>query len=140
MIHYHNLLSDPTCGPMAASAIQGDKIAILAVLDWLEEQGVDMNTQTPFEVGKCYFICTQTLYYVGRVRAVDLGWVYLEDSSWVHWTGQLSVLLKEQSFKSNKFGSRLPRTEFCGDTTVSQNAIVSLYPWTGKLPMESIQQ
>ena len=91
----------------------------------------------PFETGKAYLFCQVTLYYVGRVKDKGLGWVLLEDASWVHWTGRLSELLKKQSFA--KVTSRKPRLERCGEVGIATSALVSWYPWHGELPAESIQ-
>lgn len=92
----------------------------------------------PFEVGKSYLFCQVTLYYVGRVVEMGLGWVKLQDASWVHWTGRLSTLLKVQSFTNAQMKSRTPRVEPCGEVVLATSALVSAYPWRGELPKEPI--
>ncbi len=92
----------------------------------------------PLDVGKSYFFCTVTLYYCGRVVERGMGWVKLQDASWVHWTGRLSVLLNRQSFTHRDLSARKPRVEPCGEVVLSTSSLVSYYPWTGKLPDEAI--
>lgn len=119
------------------AALSGDAMGLVLIRDFLEESGMDI--QQPFEVGKEYLICTVTLYYVGRVKAAGFGWLVLEDASWVHWTGRLSVLLRCRKFVGTEFTSRRPRTEFCGEVVLSTSAVVSAYgpPWT--LPKEPVE-
>ncbi len=132
---YHALVGDPVIGGAASQAARGDWLAAMAVVDWLQEQGVDVKS--PFEVGKCYLICTVTLYYVGRVVESDLGWVRLEEASWVYRTGRLSIVLAKQDFTARELEGRV-RVEPCGEAVVSLSAVVSAYPWTGKLPRVAI--
>lgn len=122
-------------GGVAIAALSGDPVAAFAVADWIEEQGESMYH--PFETDKMYLIETVTLYYVGRVVKQNAAWLWLgEDTSWVHWTGRLSTLIREQSFTSPRHGTRLPRIEPCGPKFVSVASIVSASPWTGELPKE----
>lgn len=93
----------------------------------------------PFEEGKSYLICSVTLYYCGRVKARGPGWLLLEQASWVHWTGRLSVLLKSKKFSSGHSG-RKPRVEPCGEVILGTAAIVSAYPWgDGELPTSPVE-
>ncbi len=91
----------------------------------------------PFEIGKSYLICEVTLYYIGRVTDKGMGWLLLEQASWVHWTGRLSTLFKNQKFIQQ--GNRKSRVEPCGVVGLSTGAIVSWYPWSGELPTEPIE-
>lgn len=134
---YASFTDDPLIGGAAASAVRGDMLGVMAVLDFLEEKGVVVKC--PFEVGKSYLICTVTLYYVGRIVEADLGWVRLEDASWVHWTGRLSTLLERQSFTHQDLAQRKPRVEPCGEVILSLASVISAYPWTGSLPTEPVQ-
>lgn len=126
-------LSDVIRG-VALAAIAGDDGAEAALYDWCEE-----NHMNPFQVGESYLICTVTLYYIGRVTEAGLGWIRLEDASWVHWTGRLSVLLNDKNFRSPRLAGRRPRTEFCGQVILATSAIVSAYPWQGKLLGENVE-
>ena len=126
----------PGRGAVAASA--GDPVAAQISVDIVQEIGLmDM----PFEVGKSYLICTVTLYYIGRVVKCGFGlggaW---NRPPWVHWTGRLSALMRLQSFaRAPELNSRKPRVEPCGLVIVFTSAMVSAYPWTGKLPEEPVQ-
>jgi len=93
---------------------------------------------TPFDVGEKVFICTDTLYFVGRVKTIGFGWVTLTEASWVHWTGRLSSLMASQDFNQTH-GSRKARTELVGTVTLYIQSFVCHYPWEGNLPTESIQ-
>jgi hypothetical protein len=121
----------------ACAVLAGDSEAAYLLQDLVEEEGLLMN---PFVEGKAYLICTVTLYYVGRVKQVGLGWLVLEKASWIHWTGRLSVLLAEHDFKSSRLSTRKPRVEYCGEVILSTSAIVSSYPWPVEgLPTGSIE-
>jgi len=137
LLELADISAGTSIGGAALAALAGDEVAELAVLDHLEEDDMLLN---PFKVGDGYFVCTVTLYYAGRVVESGFGWVTLEDASWVHWTGRLSVLLRKKSFKAAEFGQRKPRTEFCGRVTLSTSSVVSLYPWpVDALPKEPIE-
>jgi hypothetical protein len=123
---------------VAAVALQGDETAAGAVWDYsCEHWEADV---VPFEAGQCYLICTQTLYYLGRVEAIKGAFLELADSSWVHWTGRLSTLLAKQSTAQAGWpsGHQRPRTEYVGPSIVSLSSIISAYPWSGPLPTESL--
>lgn len=91
----------------------------------------------PFEVGKSYIFCTVTLYYIGQVAEMGIGWVRLEQASWIHWTGRLSTLLKGQKFTWR--GGRTPRVEPCGEVILGTAPLVAVYPWHGDLPTQPIE-
>jgi hypothetical protein len=123
---------------LAWAVLGGDPDAAQILGDIIEEAGL---MRSPFETGKQYLICTVTLYYIGRVKDQGFGWLLLDDASWVHWTGRLSVLLQDQNFTSPRFSSRRPRLERCGhggEVGLATDAIVSWYPWTGSLPKECV--
>ena len=119
-------------------ANQGDPLAMVAVLDLVEERWLYIN---PFEVGRAYYIETLTLYYIGEVVAVHPTWIQLRNASWIHWTGRKSVLMQHKSFDKKHFsGSRNPRTEFVGDWRIPMAGINGWTEWPlESIPMESIQ-
>lgn len=120
----------------AVAALQGDTNARQAVWDYAAEHwGLEM---TPFVTGESYLICTQTLYYVGRVREIVGGFLVLDDASWVHWTGRLSTLLAKKKFTGFPSGHQKPRTERCGEAFVAIGSIVSAFPGEWAIPQESI--
>lgn len=115
----------------------GDGTAPYPLQDYCEENGVNLH---PFEVGKCYFIEQQTLYYVGRVTRVGPCWIEMEDCSWVHWTGRKSTLFAAKSFCHKDFGSdRKPRTEYEGTKIIFTTSTSAANLWEGPLPKQSIQ-
>lgn len=119
---------------LASAALAGED-CLYALHDALLEAGEDMSL--PFEVGKKYLICTLTLYYVGRVSEVNFGFLRLEQASWVHWTGRLSVLCKGKNF--SKMRDRRARVEPCGEVVIAVSSIVSAYPGDWELPTEAVQ-
>jgi hypothetical protein len=135
----HRLVcSEPTVSGAATAALWGDHAALAACEDYLTEFGG--RIVIPFEVGNTYFIETQTLYYVGRVKEIVGAFVVLEDASWVHWTGRKSVMAKHKSFAKKHFvGAQSPRTEYVGDYVVSLSGIIGFIPGGWELPKESIQ-
>lgn len=122
---------------VARAVLAGDALAAWALRDILEEDIAMMDQ--PFELGKEYLICTQTLYYVGRVKRAGFAWLELEEASWVHWTGRLSVLLRVRTFVDAAFGARNPRAEYVGRVLIATGSIVSAYgpPW--QLPQEAVE-
>ena len=128
-----------------------DPCTLLVAADWCEEEGRSDEAhylrslwetsmlKPPFEVGQSWFLCTVTLYYVGRVAELGLGWLRLEEASWVHWTGRLSTLLSVQQWTHRDFQGRSPRVEPCGEVVLSTQSLVSAYPWRGPLTREPIE-
>lgn len=121
---------------LARATLCGDLLAPWLLRDALDEE---IALDQPFEIGKEYLICTQTLYYTGRVRRAGFAWIELEHASWIHWTGRLSVLLRQRAFTGAAFGTRKPRTEYVGHVLIAAGSIVSAYgpPWT--LPTEPLE-
>lgn len=117
-------------------ALEGDDAARGAVWDYAHEHW--RADVLPFEEGHCYLICTQTLYYLGRVKAVTGGFLVLEDASWIHWTGRLSTLLSRYKLTNFPSGHQKPRSERIGEVIVALAGIISAYPWGGPLPQESV--
>lgn len=119
------------------AANQGDSLAMMTILDLIEERGLYMN---PFEVGKAYYIETLTLYYIGEVVEAHPTWVKLKNASWIHWTGRKSVLMQHKKFDVSLFdSSRIPRTEFVGDWCLPLAGVNSWVEWPLEgLPKESI--
>lgn len=80
-----------------------------------------------FEIGKCYFIRTVTLYQVGRVVAISGQFVKLEDASWIADTGRFSDALKNGDFSE---------VEPVGESYVNLSSIIDAFPWDHKLPQD----
>lgn len=118
-------------------ALMCDPLAVLATMDMAQENSL----MHPFEVGKAYYIETNTLYYAGRVVAVSACWVHLEDASWLVRTGRKSTTMATKSLDKGKFAASVPKpkTEFVGSWTISIGAIAGFCEWpVESLPKESI--
>jgi hypothetical protein len=120
----------------ATMAVKGDRLAQAAMLDFFEEQG--MNTALPFKVGDEILVCQVTLYYVGRVQEIGLGWFRLEQASWVCRTGRLSVLRRIRKFHGSEFGERRPRTEYVDTVIIHTDGGISIYEGPWELPTKSL--
>lgn len=77
-------------------------------------------------VGSKVIIRTVTLYYVGRIAAVDAGWIALDEASWVADTGRWAQALKKGTLNEVE-----PYPAGC---VVSVGAIVDVSPWAHDLP------
>lgn len=82
-------------------------------------------TDTPFEVGEAYFIRTVTYHVVGRVKAVQGGFLVLDEASWVADSGRFSNAIKT---------GELTEVEYAGRAIVSLGAIADAYPWLHETP------
>ncbi len=128
--------SPAVAGAAIAALAHGDDVARMAVADYAAEHwGSEM---LPFVVGEEVLVCTQTLYYVGRVAEVRGGCVKLEQASWVHWTGRLGTLLKTRKFTGFPRDQQSPRTEHVGEVWFSMAGYVSHYPGPWTLPEKSL--
>lgn len=119
-------------------AIAGDYTSIRAILDFVEEEEIEVH---PFKVGECYYIETQTLYYIGKCVEVSPCWIHFEKASWIHWTGKKSSLMKERSFDKKHFkqGETVPRTEYIGEWNEAIWAITGYCTWPeNELPERSL--
>ena len=129
----------PQHAALLRDAAAGDDVAARAVMDLIEEEGIDV---VPFEVGKAYLIQTVTLYYVGRVVEASPCWLRLDRCSWVHRTGRVSTLHKRKSFVHAGWptGELRPRTEYVGDKILSLGCVIGAEPWpVAALPEVTIQ-
>lgn len=136
-----NTESDNEVRQLASVVLAGDKAAQLIMLDWVQEHRdwLERNVSmiSPFKVGECVLIKTVTLYYVGRVKEVGLGWIQLEDASWIHWTARLGSLMATYDL-TMEHGGRHPRTERVGTVFLWTQSFVAHYPWHGELPAHSL--
>ena len=129
------MAESPDLSGAGVAALLGDAAAAMGVEDYARENWeADM---VPFETGEEVLICTQTLYYVGRVVEVRGVFVRLEHASWVHWTGRLSTLLRSRKFTGFPPDQQSPRTEYVGEVWVSLAGYVSHYPGPWTLPEKS---
>ncbi len=75
--------------------------------------------------GKKLFIRTVTYFLVGKVEAVEDGFIRLSGASWVADTGRFSQAISDGT---------LNEVEPVGNAYVSLGSIVDMFPWTHELP------
>ena len=83
-----------------------------------EKEGKDVQNDSPWKIGRKYFIQTVTFYYTGILIAVTNQELVLEDAAWIPDTGRFSESLKDPS----KFNEIEP---FNNPIFVGRGAIVS---------------
>lgn len=118
----------------AISLLKGQDIDALKHALMLIGEPIASAEQAPlvggfFEIGKCYFIRTVTLYQVGRVVAISGQFLKLEDASWIADTGRFSAALKSGEFSE---------IEPVGESYINISSIIDSFPWPHKLP-ESVK-
>lgn len=130
-------------------ALDGDYAAQSLLADHLTEFG-EAPMQL-FATGNKLLIQTVTLYYVGEVTEVDGMFVVLKDASWVHWTGEFGVLMRQLRFTGFDNQESRARTEFVGGDDfqpglapegvlvgVNKASMVAVYKAPWMLPTESL--
>jgi hypothetical protein len=80
----------------------------------------------PYEIGKCYFIRTVTMYTVGKLKAIYDGELVLEGASWVADMGRFNEALRSGKFQESE--------RFVEDAIVNRGAIVDITEWKHDLP------
>lgn len=83
------------------------------------------SVKSPFVIGQNTFIRTVTLYYTGRVKEVNSGWVTLENASWIADTGRFHDFLKDG--KCNEYES------FIDDVSIPIGSIIDVTKWNHSL-------
>lgn len=73
------------------------------------------------KVGSMVFVRTVTLYYVGKVKAVDGMGIVLSDAAWVADQGSMSESLLTGKVKDSDY--------FPDDVFVNTGAVVDITPW-----------
>lgn len=90
-------------------------------------RALDQNEQkeTPFVVGKSYFIRTATMSQLGRLKKIVGSFLVLEEASWIADTGRFYDFLKDG--KCNEY------EEFPSDCFVPIDSIIDATEWIHKL-------
>ncbi len=96
-------------------------------------QGVDVSKQTPFIIGKSYFVRTVTMATVGKLKAVYDEMLVFESASWIADTGRFNDALKKGFHALESAEIEL----FINDVFVSRSAIVDATEYTVQLPTSS---
>ena len=94
-------------------------------IEKLEKKAV--NIETPFEVGKSYFIRTVTYHLVGKLDKIVGNMMVLSEASWVADSGRFMNAIKDGT---------LDEVEPVGIVYVNINAITDMFPWEHSLPTE----
>ena len=103
--------------------------AVLSLLlsDFTTTDGVDDIGAHPFEIGKCYLICTVTRYHVGRLVAITPADFVLEGASWIPDTGRFHDCLRDGTpHEVEPFAT--------GKVIVSRGGYIDATEWTHPLP------
>jgi hypothetical protein len=80
---------------------------------------------TDWQIGKMYFIRTVTLYYVGRLIAIDAQDFTLDQCAWVADTGRFS-----EAMRTGKLNEVEPYPD--GPVKVSRGGYIDACIWTGE--------
>jgi hypothetical protein len=78
-----------------------------------------------WQIGKLYFIRGVTLYYVGRLIAIDDHFATLDQCAWVADTGRFS-----EALKTGKLNEVEPFPD--GEVKIGLGSICDASVWTGK--------
>lgn len=120
----------------AMCALDGDVAAQCLLADHLYEFGEP--AMKSFAPGKKVLIKTVTMYYVGEVVEEDGAAILLTNCSWVHWTGQLSRLMRTLDFEDFPDREGRARTEYVGEAGVLKSGMISFFVREWKLPTTSL--
>lgn len=87
---------------------------------------VTINSKSPFEIGKKYFIRTVTLYMVGEVVDIKGNFIIFKSASWIADTGRFADFIK-----SGEADEVEPINATYG---VATTAVVDFVEWNHSLP------
>lgn len=93
-----------------------------------KEDVVNIDANSPFEVGKAYLIRTVTHIDVGIVKSVGEKELVLEDASWVADTGRFHDALKSGTLDEVE--------PYIDDVILGRGAIIDATRWGHDLPRE----
>jgi hypothetical protein len=89
-------------------------------------KGPEVNS--PYQVGKKYFIRTVTHHYTGLLTKVTQSELVLEDAAWIADDGRFMNALKEGKLKEVE--------PFIDDVIIGRGAIIDATVWNHALPRE----
>ena len=73
------------------------------------------------KVGEAVFIRTVTLYYTGRVIALDAQWIHLDEAAWIADSGRFGAAMAK--------GELSEVEPYPGPVSIARGAIVDCAPW-----------
>jgi hypothetical protein len=117
-----------TVSSIARAVLRGDPAALAPLHDALLEEGI--RRMSSLEVGKAYLVQTVTHYYTGRLSAVTLAELVLEDAAWIPSTGRFHEALRTGSLEEVE--------PFLDPVTINLGAVVAVTPWRHALPREAV--
>jgi hypothetical protein len=80
---------------------------------------------SPFEIGKSYFIRTVTYHVIGTVESIKGPFLVLSEASWIADSGRFSKAISE---------GELSEVEYVGEMIVNTSAIADATRWNHKNP------
>jgi hypothetical protein len=83
------------------------------------------DLETPFEIGKSYFLRTVTYHIVGKVKKIVGKFLFLESASWVADSGRFMNAIKNGT---------LNEVEPIGEWFVNFESITDFGEWKNELP------
>ncbi len=95
-----------------------------------ESQSEQIEKDYPFKIGDKVFLRTVTLYYLGRVKNIQAGFVELEDASWVQDTVRRLHDFLTKGIDPNS------EIEPTGKTQVNLANVIDCLEWKHDLPKE----
>ena len=97
------------------------------IVEMVAEKLLSGNTEqdTPFEVGKCYFIRTCSYHWTGRVTAIRGRFLLLADAAWIADSGRF-----HEAITTGELGEVEPVT----DVIVNIDSITDALLWVHDLP------
>lgn len=96
--------------------MQNEQLLLTLIKALTSEQQVGATPSdyaSPFRIGKQYFIRTATMYWTGRVKAIEGHFAVLEEAAWIADVGRYNEAMED----SSKYNEVEP---------VKQDAIVNL--------------
>lgn len=98
-----------------------------------ESQSETTDGDYPFKVGDKVFIKTVTLYYLGRIKSIQGGFITLEDASWVQDTGSRLCDFLQKGINREK-----SEIEPIGIEHITMANIIGISEWKHDLPKEQV--
>jgi len=103
------------------------------LLELAVQDGTKTSEETPFEVGKSYFIRTVGYFFVGTVDEIKGKFLILKNCSCVFDTGRYSDAIKDGKLEELSASEIEPLPD---ETGVAIESITDFSPWLFKLPQK----
>ena len=104
------------------------KETLLELIGMALENNPETNSETPFEVGKAYFIRTVTYHLTGRVKRIRGQFLELEEAAWIADSGRFM-----EAINKGKLNEVEPVDV---PTFVNIQSITDAFEWKLLLPRE----